>query len=386
MPPQDFFSFMIERAPELAQRTSEHLMLASASTAIATIIGIVIAIVAFEIRSMRNIITTAVGILQTVPSLALLVFLMTMLGKIGILPALISLTLYALLPIVRNTLIGLESIPAPIVEAAQGLGMTNGQQITLVRIPMSVPAIVAGVRTAAVVGVGIATLSAFIGAGGLGEFINRGLALSDTRLILLGAIPSALLAVIADGVLAVAEWGIKPAQSGSQKTIERRAAAYLPVVTCLASLLFYFFEHPAAAQSNVIRIGSKHFTEQLVLGEILAQVIEGRTQLKVERRFNLGGTLVCHGALIKNEIDLYPEYVGTGLSTVLKIADIHDPALALNTVSKEYKTRFAVTWLPPLGFDNSWALLVNEDAANTNGWKNISDLRGSAPDTIHVVY
>ena len=116
-------------------------MLASVSTLIATIAGITIAIICFEYRQLRNPITAAVGILQTVPSLAMLVFLMTVIGKIGVLPALSALTLYALLPIVRNTIIGLESIPAPTIEAAQGIGMTRAQQIFLVRIPMAMPAI-----------------------------------------------------------------------------------------------------------------------------------------------------------------------------------------------------------------------------------------------------
>jgi osmoprotectant transport system permease protein len=384
MAQQDLTSFIIERAPELAQRTAEHLMLASVSTLIATIAGITIAIICFEYRQLRNPITAAVGILQTVPSLAMLVFLMTVIGKIGVLPALSALTLYALLPIVRNTIIGLESIPAPTIEAAQGIGMTRAQQIFLVRIPMAMPAIVAGIRTAAVVGVGIATLSAFIGAGGLGEFINRGLALSNTRLILLGAIPAAILAIVADGILAIAEWGLQPTKatdrliSASQRKLRRRFAASLPAIVCLASLIFYFCEHPLVAQPNVIKIGTKHFTESLILGELMAQAIEGRTKLKVERRFDLGGSLVCHGALMRGDVDVYPEYTGTSLATILNMEGIQDPTLALTTVSRAYKERFALVWLPSFGFNNAWAVIVKEATANSHGWTKISDLKGSA--------
>jgi len=119
--------------------------------------------------------------------------------------------------------------------------------------------------------VGIATLSAFIGAGGLGEFINRGLALSNSRLILLGAIPAAILAVTADGILAIAEWGIRPARttdhplSTGQRKMRRQLAASLPILICIASLSFYLFEHPISAQPNLVRIGTKHFTESLIL-------------------------------------------------------------------------------------------------------------------------
>lgn len=385
MAQQDLVSFLSERAPELAQRTAEHLMLASVSTVVATVAGIMIAIVCFEYRKLRDPITSIVGILQTVPSLAMLVFLMTVIGKIGVLPALAALTLYALLPIVRNTLIGLESVPPATVEAAQGIGMTKHQQIAYVRIPMALPAIVAGVRTAAVVGIGIATLSAFIGAGGLGEFINRGLALSNTRLILLGAIPSALLALIADGVLAIAEWGIRPARatdqpmSASQRTLRRRTAASLPIVLCVGSLAFYLCEHPLIAQPDMIKIGTKHFTESLILGEVLAQAIEGNTKLKVERRFDLGGSLVCHGALIRGDVDIYPEYTGTSLATILDLEGIQDPKVALDTVSREYQKRFNLTWLPSFGFNNTWALIVNSSMAKAHAWRNISDLKDEAP-------
>lgn len=384
MAQQELSAFLIERAPELAQRTAEHLMLASVSTLVATFAGVIIAIICFEYQRLRNPITAAVGILQTVPSLAMLVFLMTVIGKIGVLPALAALTLYALLPIVRNTIIGLESIPAPTIEAAQGIGMTRAQQIYLVRVPMAMPAIVAGIRTAAVVGVGIATLSAFIGAGGLGEFINRGLALSNTRLILLGAIPAAILAVSADGILAIAEWGIRPVRatdkplSSKQRNLRRTLAASLPAVVCMASLSFYVYEHPITAQPNLIRIGTKHFTESLILGELMSQAIESQTKLKVERRFDLGGSLVCHGALLRGDVDIYPEYTGTSFATILNMDSIQDPKLALDTVSQEYKKRFSLTWLPTFGFNNAWAIIVNDKAAKSHGWSKISDLKPAA--------
>src|ERR1700722_10509652 len=147
---QDLIPFILERLPELLQRTAEHLMLASVSTLIATIAGLAIAIIAFEYRRLRDTITTIVGILQTIPSLAMLVFLMTIMGCIGVAPALTALTLYALLPIVRNTLIGLESVSPSIAEAARGCGMTRGQEIFLVRLPIAMPAVVSGIRTAAV--------------------------------------------------------------------------------------------------------------------------------------------------------------------------------------------------------------------------------------------
>ena len=361
------------------ERLSEHIMLTGVSTVAATIIGIAIAILIFRYQKLKNTVMSIVGILQTIPSLALLVFLMTLWGKIGLAPALSALILYALLPIVRNTLIGLESTPSNIMEAAVGLGMTELQQIRLVRLPLAVPAIVAGIRTATVVGVGIATLSAFIGAGGLGEFINRGLALSSSRLILLGAIPSGLLAVFLDFVVATAEWGIRPVRKTDQvlplkqQKLRRRAAAALPVIVLFLGIFFYCYEHPFSSTKKVV-IGSKHFTEQIILAELMAQILEKSGHLPVERRFDLGGTLVCHNALVKGEIDLYPEYTGTSLSSILKEPGISDHKKALAYVSQEYAKRYQAKWLPPFGFNNSWAVLTSSKAALQNNWHTISDL------------
>ena len=135
---------------------------------------------------------------------ALLAFLLTFLG-IGVTPAVVALTLYALLPIVRNTFTGLDGISPDIIEAAMGMGFTRRQRLWMVEVPLALPVIVAGIRTAAVIIVGIATLSAYIGAGGLGDFIVRGLALNNSRLILLGAVPAAALALIIDYAIGLFE-------------------------------------------------------------------------------------------------------------------------------------------------------------------------------------
>jgi osmoprotectant transport system permease protein len=333
-----------------------------------------------------------VGILQTIPSLAMLVFLLAMLQKIGAMPALIALTLYALLPIVRNTLTGLEGVSPDVVEAARGLGMTGAQELGMVRIPLATPVIVAGIRTASVVGVGIATLSAFIGAGGLGQFINRGLALSDTRLILLGAIPAALLALLVDFSIGGFEWGLRPERKtdpkGSARALMRPAALMMPLFLIGIGLLAYFtrpFERlPSGASQEeraaTVRIGSKNFTEQLILGELMAQLIEGRTGMAVERRFNLGGTMICHGALIHGEIDIYAEYTGTGMTAILHHPIISNPDEALSLVDRLYRERFATRWLKPFGFNNTYAITVRGTDAGRYGWRCISDLRKAAPN------
>ena len=197
MSEQSILQFMSNRLPEIWQKTGEHLILTSASTLLAIIIGVPLGMSIVRSQNLRRLIFGLAGIIQTVPSLAMLAFLLPFCG-IGFRPAIIALVLYALLPIIRNTYTGLNNIPAEIIEAAQGLGFSSGQQLLWVELPLAVPVIIAGIRTAAVIGVGIATLSSFIGAGGLGDFINRGLALNNSRLILLGAILAAALALLVD--------------------------------------------------------------------------------------------------------------------------------------------------------------------------------------------
>lgn len=200
----EIIQFLIQKAPDLWQKTVEHLFLTGISTGSAILIGIPFGILIHRNPKVRAFVLGTAGIIQTIPSLAFLAFLLPFFG-IGVKPALIALTCYALLPIVRNTYTGIEGIPASIVEAARGLGFTDFQKLYIIELPLALPVIVAGIRTAAVIGVGIATLSAFIGAGGLGDFINRGLALNNTSLILLGAIPAALLALLIDFLIACIE-------------------------------------------------------------------------------------------------------------------------------------------------------------------------------------
>ena len=384
-----WIAFVSERLPELWLRTGEHLMLIGVSAGMAILVGIPLGICAARVWWLRGPVTGGVGILQTIPSLAMLAILLSLLQKIGAIPAVIALTLYALLPIVRNTLTGLDGVSPAVMEAARGIGMTPRQRLWLVEIPLSMPVIVAGIRTAAVVSVGIATLSAFIGAGGLGQFINRGLALSNTNLILLGAIPAAVLALIVDGSIAAFQWGLRRKRSGGSRfktaidRFLRPVGLAMPVALIVAGCFAYFSTStsssnpasgPSVTDGLTVRIGTKNFTEQLILGELMAQLIEARTDLRVERRFNLGGTMICHEALKSGAIDLYAEYTGTALTSILKQSVIADPDRAYETVTREYRQRFAVDWLRPFGFNNTYTSTVRKSDDTSRKLRTISDL------------
>jgi osmoprotectant transport system permease protein len=182
--------------PDLGRLTMQHLGLVAAAVALAVLVGVPLALWAAEHAGARALLLGATGLLQTVPSLALLAVLISLLGRIGTAPALLALTLYALLPIMRNTCTGLAEVPAGLKLAGQALGLKRGQRLRAIELPLAMPVIVAGVRTATAISVGTATIAAFIGAGGYGERIVTGLALNDQALLLAGALPAAALALL----------------------------------------------------------------------------------------------------------------------------------------------------------------------------------------------
>jgi len=371
-----WFEFFIDRLPDLGVRLGEHLALTGASTAMAILIGLPAGIVALRSPAIKQVVLATVGVLQTVPSLALLTLLLAVLNRIGAMPAIIALTLYALLPIVRNTIIGLEGVARGTMDAAEGIGMTRWQQLRMVQLPLALPVIIAGVRTAAVMGVGIATLAAFIGAGGLGEFINRGLYLANHRLILLGAIPAALLALVVDFAMGMVGWLLDPVRSAqasrATKGSVRTLAILLPLVLCGAGAAHYL--RPAAD----ISIGSKMFSESLILSHMMAMMIEDRTDLNVDERLGLGGTMICHSALVAGEIDIYAEYTGTSLTTVLAEPPNPDPEAVLKRVTDRYRDEYHLAVLPPFGINNTYAIAVRRADAEAKGWSTIGDLSPDA--------
>jgi osmoprotectant transport system permease protein len=199
-----FLSYLVEHPGRVLALAQDHLEISVLATAIALILSVPLGVLAHRIVSSRILILPLVAVGQTVPSLALLGLMIPLFG-IGYMPALIALTTRALLPILLNTYAGLLSIPRSTVEAARGMGMTHIQVLWRVELRLALPVILAGVRTALVISIGAATLAAYIGAGGLGELIFQGIAMVDTPLLLGGAIPAALLALIADGALGTIE-------------------------------------------------------------------------------------------------------------------------------------------------------------------------------------
>jgi osmoprotectant transport system permease protein len=192
-------------APDFGRLLTEHLMLVFASLAAAVLIGVPLGVVAARQRWLEQPVLVATGLIQTIPSLALLAFLIPVTGAIGVWPALIALFLYALLPITRNTHAGLVQVPRGLLQAGTALGLTLRQIMRHVELPLALPTIMAGIKTSAVINVGTATIAAFIGAGGFGERISQGLALNDHAVLLAGALPAAALALALHALFEVLE-------------------------------------------------------------------------------------------------------------------------------------------------------------------------------------
>ncbi|QNH60570.1 ABC transporter permease/substrate-binding protein [Hymenobacter sediminicola] len=224
----DLFSFWLAQAGKLGEQTLQHIGLTAASLLLGVLVGVPLGLWLTRRPRLAPWVLGAAGILQTIPSIALLGFLIPLMG-IGHWPAILALFLYALLPIIRNTVAGVQGVPAAVVDAARGLGLTDGQLLRRVELPLALPVLFAGIRTAAVINVGVATLAAYVAAGGLGEFIFGGIALNNPVMILAGAIPAAALALAFDAALA----GV---QRLSVRNLTRVGRALLLALPLLAGL------------------------------------------------------------------------------------------------------------------------------------------------------
>ena len=368
--------FLLNNRGEFGELVLEHLFLVIMSTGIAVLIGVPLGILLTRRPALSKPILGFANIMQTVPSLALFGFLIPLniylfqfkiVGGIGARTAIVALVLYSLLPIIRNTFTGISNVDPAIRDAGRGMGMTDRQLLLQVELPLALGVILAGVRVATVICVGTATIAAAIDAGGLGRYIFRGLRANDNTLILAGAVPAALIAIGADLLLGYFEKTIQLGVVTRGKWKKILWSSGLAVMAIVGGI--YLF---SAKSGGRIAVGSKDFTEQVILGEIVAQAIEGQAGLEVVRRFDLGGNL-AHEALIGGEIDLYVEYSGTGLLAILKEKPLADPQEVLQRVRSEYAKRFKFEWTDPLGFNNTFAILVRGDDAKKFGLKTVSD-------------
>ena len=510
----NLFQFMVQQSAKLGSETVTHIGLTFISLLLAVIIGLPLGIFIAHNKKYAPTVLGFAGVLQTIPSIALLGFMIPLLG-IGILPAITALFIYALLPIIRNTFTGINEVDESVIDAARGMGMNNSQLLFKVQLPLAMPVILAGVRTATVINVGVATLAAYIAAGGLGEFIFGGIALNNTNMILAGAIPAALLAIIFDFLLSLVQKlqfqklrksvvlipvvllifssfyiipgsnkkmlaGFTPEFMGredgylglkSKYQLDMRSVVisdavmykalydkkldvvsgystdgrlkafdlvilkdnktifppyyaapvirtqviqlYPELVTTINLLagkindsimtdLNYkvdflhelpekvakdflvankLYKDPTNGTKGIIRLGSKIFSEQYILINIYSMLIKGYTNLSVETKTGMGGTKICFEALRNNQIDMYPEYTGTGLLVLLNPSRQKLTQLIGNRdsvyyyVKEQFQKQYQFTWLQPIGFNNAYALMMRRQQAQALKLNTISDLK-----------
>ena len=513
--PQSLWGFMLQQSDKLLGQTLAHIGLTFISLFFSVIIGIPAGIWISRKKQWSGAVLGVAGVLQTIPSIALLGFMIPLLG-IGAKPAIVALMLYAFLPIIRNTFTGINQVNAAVTDAAKAMGMTPSQILFKVELPLAMPVILAGIRTATVINVGVATLAAYIAAGGLGEFIFGGIALNNTNMILAGAIPAALLAIIFDFLLAKAQnLNIKKARifivsipfiliafssfyllpaalegkmlAGFTPEFMGRSDGYLGLkdkyglkmrVVVISDAVMYkaayekqldvisgystdgrlkaynlivldddktifppyyaapivrqevlkkypelepalnllsgkindsimtelnyrvdylkqtpekvakdflvsksLYKQPRNGNKGIIRMGSKIFGEQYILLQIYTMLLKGNTDLNIETKTGLGGTKICFDALTNNQIDLYPEYTGTGLLVILQPSNtivqqmIGNKEKVYEFVETEFLKRYNIKWLKPIGFNNAYALMMRRKQAADLKIRTISQLK-----------
>ena len=376
-----FWQFLQLNWSELLLLVRQHVVLVFIAILIAVVIGVPTGVLLTRYRSLRGPVLGIANVMQTIPSLALFGFLIPLpfIGGIGTRTALVALVLYSLLPIIRNTVTGILGVDPNVREAAVAMGMTGSQVLRQVELPLAMGVIVTGIRVATVIAVGVTTIAAAVGAGGLGVYIFRGLRQYDNNLLLAGAVSAALLALAADFFLGLLQhqFSFEAKRSVGGSTVRKLALAAGVLVLVIGGFALLRGGVSNWAAETRVSVGSKDFTESALLAEIVAQMLEARG-VPVERRFELGGNLP-HEAMVAGTLDLYPEYTGTSYTAILHHDPISDPRAVYDQVKQEYAAKFNVEVSQPLGFENTFAMLVRGDDARRLNLKTISDAAPHAP-------
>jgi osmoprotectant transport system permease protein len=366
-----------EQLALLPQYLSAHVRLSLAALAAGIALAVPAGVVVSRTRSLEAPLLGLAGVIQTIPALALLAVMVPLLSGlglpgIGVLPAFLGLVLYSLLPILRNTVTGLHGVDPAVVEAARGVGMTPRERLRRVELPLALPVIVAGIRTATVWTVGMATLSTPVGAPSLGNYIFGGLQTLNSAAVLVGCAAAALLALALDFLVRTVGAALAQRRRGP-------LAAALCGLLVLGAWAWAADRGPARGTAlPPVRVGAKTFTEQFILADVLAGVVRLQTGRSAVTLTSLGST-VAFDALVRDEIDLYVDYTGTLWSTVMGHSGrggSRDEVLA--NVRTWLESR-GITLVAALGFENAYCLAVRRETATALRLETVSDLVPHAP-------
>ena len=347
--------------------TVEHILISLLAISIASVLGIILGIIISEYRRFSGLILGTVNILYTIPSIALLGFFITITG-VGNTTALIALIIYALLPIIRSTYTGIININPLIIEASEGMGSTKLQQLFKIKLPLALPVLMSGIRNMVTMTIALAGIASFVGAGGLGVAIYRGITTNNSAMTFLGSLLIALLALIFDFILGIIEKRLTNHKRTKYKM------NFKLIILGLFIIIFGAYFSLNSKKDKTINIATKPMTEGYILGQMLTELIEQDTDLKVNMTTGVGGgTSNIHPAIVKGEFDLYPEYTGTSWEAVLKKEASYDES-KFDELQKEYKEKYNLEYVNLYGFNNTYGLAVNKDIAEKYNLKTYSDL------------
>ena len=354
----------------------EHLLISLTAILIAVVIGGLAGILISEFQRAAKPTLGVINFLYTIPSISMLGFLIPFSGA-GNATAVIALTVYALLPMVRNTHTGITNLDPAVLEAAKGMGSTRSQILFKIKLPLAMPVIMSGIRSMVTMTIALAGIASFIGAGGLGVAIYRGITTNNASMTIAGSLLIAVLALLMDFVLGIAEKRIQKRSVKSKKV--NRVIAVIVLIVCIGIAGAAFFR---SQSKDTIHIATKPMTEQYVLGEMLDLLIEQDTDLDVELTQGVGGgTSNIQPAMESGEFDLYPEYTGTAWNMVLKQEGLYTEDL-FDTMQQSYKDDYSMQWIGMYGFNNTYGLVVRREIAEQYGLHTYSDLSAVADQLV----
>lgn len=341
----------------------EHLQISLLSLLLAVFIAVPLGIILVKLPKLKEWMLQLTGVFQTIPSLALLGLFIPVLG-IGKIPAVTALVIYALFPVLQSTITGLDSVDKNLQEAAEAFGMNRLERLRKFELPLAMPVIVSGVRTAAVLIVGTATLGALIGAGGMGSFILLGIDRNNTALILIGAISSAFLAILMNIVIKYLE----------NKSLKKILISLIALIT--ATALSFIPSIAPMMNTRRLLVAGKLGPEPEILINMYKELIEANSDIKVKLEPNFGKTSFLYEALKNKQIDIYPEFSGTITSSLLKnqVQVSNDPLEVYEAAREGILNQDKLVYLKPMEYQNTYALAVKKDYANKYDLKTISDL------------
>ena len=355
----------------------DHIQLTILAIIISILIGVPLGIIITYFKPSKKPVMAIANIIQAIPSMALLGFMIPLLG-IGTKPAIVMVILYSLLPIIKNTVAGLDSINSDTLEAAKGIGLTPMQVLYKVQIPLAAPVIMAGVRISAVSSVGLMTLAAFIGAGGLGYLVYAGIRTVNNAQILAGAIPACILALLIDYIFSILEVLVTPKcnqlaspQSKGKKLIDK--IVIIATCICLAGS-FVYTNLGKTSDKITINIGSMDFSEQEILNYMLKYLIEKNTDVEVNQSLSLGSSSIVLDAMKTGDVDMYVDYTGTLYGDILKMESNSDAKEVYQVAKEKIKEKYDLTLLDQTPFNDTYTFTVRKDTAKKYNLKTVSDL------------